>query len=92
MHGATLAFFACCCVLHYWRVIILTPPQTNTVVYYLCCVCSSECTDSFQWLFLVELGTGRNKHVVVEWIYACVRCFEIDIIVVFTNSYGAVFL
>ena len=53
--------FACCCFLHYWRVVILTALQaTTTVVYFLCCVCSSECTDWFQWLFLVERGTGRN--------------------------------
>ena len=38
-------------------------------------MCSSECTDWFQWLFLVEGGTGRSEHgVVVEWISACVWC------------------
>ena len=61
--------FACFCFLHYWRVVILTAPQTTTVV------CSSVCTDRFQWLFLVERGTGRNEHsVVVEWISARMWC------------------
>ena len=40
---------------------------------YYCCVCSSECNDWFQWLFLAERGMGRNEHgVVVEWISAYV--------------------
>ena len=77
MCGAIFAsfVFACCCFLHYWRVVILTALQATTVVYFLCCVCSSECTDWFQWWFLVERGTGRNEHgVVVEWISTCVWC------------------
>ena len=42
------------------------------LLFISCCVCSSECTDWFQWLILVEGGTGNEHGVVVRWISACV--------------------
>ena len=93
--GAIFDFFAFCCFLHYWRVVILTALQAAIVVYFLCCGCSSECTDWFQWIFLVERGTGRNEHgVVVVWISARVCVFSLSVFfaVVCTIFVCAVFL
>ena len=63
-----------------WNIVLLSTSIKH--LFPLLCVPLNVPTDLS--VILVEQGTGRNKHGVVEWISACVFSFSVLFIVVCT--------